>query len=383
MFSPTAVGFVTGLGVTVIRDGQAFYWGNGEAIAHPLAPMLPDFGDNPRLRYEIVGGAIQVTQRNQHDGVLTFRIARLDNAALQRGAPVPASLPFDLQALPFQQPGPLFDNATGSGRYILSHSPDGGRLPEDDFGPRDRDQLCALDLSVRRADGSEAAHFPAMQLHIKQQETNRPQVTMAFAAGDENAVAFKSSGASFYLRDWSSAAAKVGLPDGGARRITAAGAAVGKDEDNTLLPAQWPLIHPLFAVARTEHGWRAAWMAGNGIQAVETDPDFDSDPGHDGKAHEILSDVLIGEPVGVRLAFSKGGRFLVLEQNLPDWKLVDVKVWDLGSAWRQMIESAGTDEAKLTRLACHAIGIPASSGVEQLKLFDIAPQFARPCEGVP
>ena len=87
--------------------------------------------------------------------------------------------------------------------------------------------------------------------------------------------------------------------------------------------------------------------------------------------------------VGVRLAFSRGGRFLVLEQNLPDWKLVDVKVWDLGSAWRRMIESADTDEAKLTRLACHAIGKPNSSGVDQLKLFDIAPQFRRPCEGVP
>ncbi len=383
IFSPTAVGFVTGLDVTVIRDGQAFYWGNGAAIAHPLAAMLPDFGDNPRLRYEIVGGAIQVTQRNQHDGVLTFRIARLDDAALKRGAPVPASLPFDLQALPFQQPGPLFDNETGSGRYILSHSPDGDRPPEDDFGQRGgRDQLCPLDLSVRRADGSEAARFPAMQLHIKPQETNRPQVTMAFAAGDENAVAFKSSGASFYLRDCSSAPGRSACPTAARGGSSRPAVAVGSDEDNTLLPAQWPLIHPLFAVARTEHGWRAAWMAGNGIQAVETDADFDRDPGHDGTAHEILSDVLIGEPVGVRLTFSKGGRFLVLEQNLPDWKLVDVKVWDLGSAWRRMIESADTDETKLTRLACHAIGKSTSSGVDQLKLFDIAPQFARPCEGV-
>ena len=381
-FSPTAVGFVTGLDVTVIREGQVFYWGNGEATAHPLAPMLPDFGDNPRLRYEIVGGAIQVTQRNQHDGVLTFRTARLDDAALRRGVPVPASPPFDLPALPFQQPGPLFDNATGSGRYLLSQSPDGDRLPEDEAGQHGREQLCALDLSLRRADGSEAVRFPAMKLHIKQQEANRPQVTMAFPAGDANAVAFKSSGASFYLRDFSSAPGEVGLPDGSARRIVAAGAAVGGEDDNTLLPAQWPLIHPLFAVARTEHGWRAAWMTGNGVQAVETDADFDRDPGQDGRAHEILSDVLIGEPVGVRLAFSRGGRFLVLEQNLPDWKLVDVKVWDLGSAWQRMIESPDTDEAKLTQLACHAIGKPTSSGADQLKLFDIAPQFARPCDGV-
>ena len=374
------MGFVTGVDVTVIRDGQVFYWGNGEVIARSLAAMLSDFGDNTRLRYEIVGGAILVTQRNQHDGVLTYRTARLDDAALKWGGPVATSRPFDLQVLPFQQPGPLFDNVSGSGRYMLLQSRDGGRLPED--GQRDRDQLCALDLSVRLADGVEITRFPAMQLHIKQQEPNRPQVTMAFATGDENAVAFKSSGAGFYVRDWSSAPAKVGLPGGGARLITAAGTAAGADQDNTLLPAQWPTIHPLFAVARTEHGWRAAWMAGNGVQAVETDPDFDTDPGQDGKAHEILSDVLIGEPVGVRLTFSKGGRFLVLEQNLPDWKLVDVKVWNLGSAWRHMIESADTDETKLTRLACRAIGKPTSSEVDQLKLFDVDPQFARPCEGV-
>ena len=97
-------------------------------------------------------------------------------------------------------------------------------------------------------------------------------------------------------------------------------------------------------------------MVGNGIQAVETDADFDQSPGQDAKAHEILSDVLISEPAGVRLAFSRGGRFLVLEQNAARLEEVDVKIWDLGSTWRSMIESATTDEAKLTQLACRAIG---------------------------
>ena len=260
---------------------------------------------------------------------------RLDDRAAAERAGSRGAAPRSSSDAAVPAPGPLFDNETSIGRYASCRDrPDGDRPREDDLGERGPTSEF-VDLSVRRADGSEAAHFPAMQLHIgSNRRRTRPQVTMAFAVGDENAVAFKSSGASFYLRDWSSAPAKVGLPDGAARRIIATGAAVGTDEDNTLLPAQWPLIHPLFAVARTEHGWRAAWMVGNGMQAVETDADFDSDPGQDGKAHEILSDVLIGEPVGVRLAFSRGGRFLVLEQNVPDWQLVDVKIWDLGSTWR-------------------------------------------------
>jgi hypothetical protein len=191
----------------------------------------------------------------------------------------------------------------------------------------------------------------------------------------------KPSGRSFYLRDWSSAPEEVGLPKDGVRKITLIGDNVGTDEDNRLLPAQWPSLNPLFAVARAEYGWRAAWMVGNGIQAVETDDDFDSTSAKDAKAHQILSDVLMSNPAGARLSFSKGGRFLVLEENGGDWRTVEVRIWDLGAPWRNLIMDPGTDEAKLTKIACRAIGDTGSSGPDRLKLFDIAPQFARPCGG--
>lgn len=377
-----AVGFVSGLEVTVVRDGRMYHWSDGQAVARPLAPILPKFADYSRLRYEIVGGAIHAINRSLRDGVWTVQTTRLDRGALERNEPVEAPLPIENPTLPFQQPGPLFDNETSIGRYVLPASSDSGNAQESGAGPPGRGEQCQLALSVRKADGSEIAHFTAMTLAIKQHEASRPQLTMAFAAGDENAVAFKSSGASFYLRDWSAAATKVGLPTDRPRQITAAGDAVGTDQDNLLLPAQWPLINPLFAVARTEHGWRAAWMVGNGIQAVETDQDFDRDHDHDGRAHEILSDVLISEPVGVRLTFSKGGRFLVLERNMPDWKMVDVKIWDLGSAWQHIIDAKNADETKLTQIACRVIKDSGSTGVDQLKLFNIPAAFADPCAGV-
>src|SRR5262249_17803406 len=160
-------------------------------------------------------------------------------------------------------------------------------------------------------------------------------------------------------------------PTGRARRITVSGNTVGTEQDNRLLPAQWLMNYPLFAVARIEHGWRAAWMVGSGIRAVETDVDFDKSADQEATAHEILSDRLISEPAGVRLEFSKDGRFLMLVQNVGgDWREVDVKIWNLGSAWRGMIESTATDEARLARLACHVISEAGMPAGDQLKLFD-------------
>jgi hypothetical protein len=381
MFSQTAVGFVTGLGMTVVRDGQAIYWNDGATITRLLAPMLPGFEGNQFLRYDIVGGAIQATQRAQRDGGWTIRSARLDGAALSSGATVQLSPAFDPSGPAFQQPGPLFDNASTQGRYLLAQSSGGDIAPESESEKRSRAEPCPLDLWVRHADGSEVTHFSVSGLAATRQDTNRPQMTMAFATGDASAIAFKSSGLSFYLRDWSPSAATVGLPTDRMRRITASGDAVGTEQDNRLVPAQWQMIHPLFAVARIEHGWRAAWMVGNGIQAVETDANFDKGAGQDATAHEILNDVLISEPAGIRLEFSKGGNFLVLEQNAPDWSEVDVKIWDLGSAWRSMIERETTDETELTKLACRVISESGTSVDDQLKLFDIAPQFATSCEG--
>jgi hypothetical protein len=235
---------------------------------------------------------------------------------------------------------------------------------------------------VQTTKGGEIIQFPAIEVVRRQHDQTKPRLTLAFAAGDETAVAYKSSGLSFFLRDWSAAPEKFGLPANRPRQVIVTGDTVGSDEDNQLLPAQWPFINPLLAIARTDRGWRAAWMVRNGIQVVETAPDFDGDVLHDGKAHQILSDALISNPTGVHLTFSKGGRFLVLEANVPDWRAVDVKVWDLGSPWQNLINAETTDETGLTQIACRAISESGSTGTDQLKLFDIAAEFSEPCKGV-
>jgi Novel STAND NTPase 1 len=389
---PTVVGFVSGLGPTVVRDEQALHWVNQTANSYSLTPRVADLGDQGRLRYEIVGGAIHAMHRGQRREDSLVRIARLDRAALENNGPTKAPLLLEFRTTGFQQPGPLFDNTTSIGRHVrISETP---APPETDRSlPRDptdnwsespgRGEPCALTLSVRNASGHGIANIPAIQALTRQQEPNKPHLTMAFATGDEATLAFKSSGPSFYLRNFSSSSSRFGLPDDRPRRITLAADTLATEQDDRLLPAQWPVIHPLFAVARTKHGWRAAWMVGGGIRAVETDPDFDSDAHHDGKAHEIMSDVLITEQVGVRLTFSNGGRYLVLEQNIPEWRGVDVKIWDLGSARQELINARTTDETRLTRIACHAIRESGSSNTDQLKLFDIPAAFADPCAGVP
>ena len=332
-------------------------------MSRQLTPRLPVFANGGQTRFEIVGGAIHATRRTQREGGPLAQTTRLDRAALEPAEPIAAPPLIEYQATPMQ-PAPLFDNTTGIGRFARydetnERSEGPGSLPHD---PTDnwadapgRSEPEALVVSVQTTKDGEIVHFPAIEVVRRQHDQTKPRLTLAFAAGDETAVAFKSSGLSFFLRDWSSAPEKFGLPADRARQIVVAGDAVGSVEDNRLLPAQWPFINPLFAIARTEQGWRAAWMVRNGIQVVETDPDFDDDVLHDGKAHQILSDVLISNPNGVRLTFSRGGRFLVLELNVPDWRAVDVKVWDLGSPWQNLIKAETTDESELTRIACRAI----------------------------
>jgi hypothetical protein len=390
MAFPSVVGFVSGLGATVVRDGQAYFWVGETVMSRQLAPRLPSFIDRGQTRFEIVGGAIQATRRNQREAGPLAQTVRLDRTALEPGEPIAPPPPVEYQATSMQA-APLFDNTTSIGRFARydesnGQSEDPTSLPHD---PTDnwsdapgRSEPGALVVSVQTTNGSEVVHFPAIEVIRRQHDQTKPRLTVAFATGDETAVAFKSSGRSFYLRDWSSAPEKFGLPADRPRQVTVAGDTVGSDEDNRLLPAQWPFINPLFAVARTDRGWRAAWMVRNGIQAVETEPDFDGDILHDGRAHLILSGVLISNPTGGRLTFSRGGRFLVLEENVPDRRAVDVKVWDLGTPWQNLIKAETTDEAKLTQIACRAINESGSLRTDQLKLFDIAAEYSEPCKGV-
>ena len=366
---PTVVGFVSGLGRTVVRDEQALHWVNQTANSYSLTPRVPaDLGDQGRRGTRPWVARPRDASRSAQRGMLV-RIARLDRAALENNGPTkaPPAL-FEFRTTGFQQPGPLFDNTTSIGRHVrISETP---APPETDRSlPRDptdnwselpgRGEPCALTLSVRNASGHGIANIPAIQALTRQQEPNKPHLTMAFATGDEATLAFKSSGPSFYLRNFSSSSSRFGLPDDRPRRITLAADTLATEQDDRLLPAQWPVIHPLFAVARTKHGWRAAWMVGGGIRAVETDPDFDSDAHHDGKAHEIMSDVLITEQVGVRLTFSNGGRYLVLEQNIPEWRGVDVKI--LGPRFR----AAGADQREDHRRdETDADRVPCDQGVQ-------------------
>ncbi len=375
MPSPPAAGFVIGLGPTAVRDGQAYYWDGETVVTRDLTGRLPN-DDGSLIRYEIVGGAINATRRTPGIRSRQTQFVRFDRALLESGQPAPA--PTLVSTPPFQ-PTPLFDNTSSIGRYAsYSDRADNGR-DATDSAPEPAVQIGEFSVELHQPGGDLRIPFSNIPLIRKQHEQTRGRLTLAFSTGDETTFAVKPSGRSFYLRDWSSTPGELGRLKDGVRKITLVGENVGTDEDNRLLPAQWPFLNPLFAVARIEHGWRAAWMVGNGIQAVETDDDFDRTSANGANARQILSDVLMSNPTGARLSFSKGGHFLVLEENGGDWRTVDVKIWDLGLPWRNMIMDPGTDEAKLIKITCRAIGNTGSSGPDRLKLFDISPQFARPC----
>ena len=102
-----------------------------------------------------------------------------------------------------------------------------------------------------------------------------------------------------------------------------------------LQPARIPWVYPPFAAARIGQHWRAAWLAANGVWVVESS---DLDPG---TARPILDELLMGEPDGAKLRFTRDGQFLLL-QRLQFQLPVLVRIWDLRSSWRRWIEDPKT-----------------------------------------
>jgi hypothetical protein len=145
--------------------------------------------------------------------------------------------------------------------------------------------------------------------------------------------------------------------------------------DARIQPARIPWAYPPLAAAQVGRHWRVAWLAPNGVWAVESS---DLDPG---TARPILNAPLIGEPDVMKVQFSHDGHFLVLQwqRRQPP---VDVRIWDLRPAWRAWIEDQTTAEKNLRRVACRVVRADAHDGCfsnAEAELFQIDPAYQEPC----
>jgi hypothetical protein len=134
------------------------------------------------------------------------------------------------------------------------------------------------------------------------------------------------------------------------------------------------ILYPLLALSKIGEHWRAAWLATNGVQAIESS---DADPQ---TAQSILGGLLIsGIPGGNKLSFTPDGNFLILLQQ-PQWRgPADIRVWDLRPVWKKWL--AAQPEQKLRSIACRIVTAGGDAGLtpEQMTLFKISSVQAAPC----
>jgi hypothetical protein len=140
-------------------------------------------------------------------------------------------------------------------------------------------------------------------------------------------------------------------------------------------PSRTPWVYPPLAAARVDGYWRAAWLAPNGVWAVESS---ELDPS---TARPMLRDPLMGESDGAKLQFTHDGQFVVL-QRVQSQSPVSVRVWDLRPSWQGWVKDEKTSEQELREVACRTVRMDSGDGgfnKTEIELFQIDPAHQQPC----
>jgi hypothetical protein len=376
-----AAGFVTGLGPAALVNGYVYFWNErGEREECDLRPSLPASGS--WMRAEYVAGRLQISITLRHDLKSSIRVVRLDASHLRDCAALPAAEALQVPERPFSQPVPVFSEASDLPRFYEYLEETSKPVPDElsanlpvDPSRTDSGKPIELDavVSLSGREG-EPAHIAVGQISPERGIPERLHYTITSAANAE-AMLFKFDGPDFYVYDLTSGhpSRRSGYIDITPRHIAVA-TNLGPDAWR-LHPARIPWVYPPFAAAETGHHWRAAWLAVNGVWAVESN---DLDPG---TARPILDAPLMGEPDGAKLQFTRDGQFLVL-QRVQLQSPVSVRIWDLRPSWRQWIENPETTEEELRKVACRIVRMDGTGGAfneTETELFQIDPTHREPC----
>jgi len=387
-----AVGFVSGLGPVALVNDHVYFWDElGVRQECNIPPILPpSFTSGAWIRTEFIAGRLQllVTERQVpltelQGPTSSLRALRLDAADL-RGCLSDIASKDPLRIVRAgSQPMPAFSDAEGlPQRY--------GYL-EETSAPEPKELAANLPVDPSRIDLGKPVELDAVIGSAEQQDSpiriavgqvapgrgipERLHYTMAFAANAQAAV-FKFDGPDFYVYDLTNGRSsnRLGYLDIPPRRIV-----VASDLPNNawrLQPARIPWVYPPLAAAKFGQHWRAAWLAPNGVWAMESS---DLDPG---TARPIfgIDAPLIGEPDGI-LQFTRDGEFLML-QRVQFPSQIFVRIWDLRSSWREWIKDPRTTEQQLRAAACRVVRMEEGDGAfDEMasKLFQIDAAHREPC----
>ena len=383
-----AAGFISGLGPAALVNGYVYFWSErGEREECNIGPGLPASGSwlpasGSWMRAEYVAGQLQISTTERHDLKSSLWVLGLEASHLRACATISAAEALQVPERGLAQPVPVFSEAPNLPHfYAYLEEPSkavpnelGANLPVDP-SRTEAGNLLELDAVVSLTDREgQPAHIAVGQVSPERGIPERLRYTIASAVNAE-AILFKFDGPDFYVYDLAN-----GRPSNppGSLYITPQHVSVATNLPPyawRLQPSRIPWVYPPFAAAKIDQHWWAAWLAANGVWAVESS---DRDPG---TAAPILDTPLIGEPDGAKLQFTGDGQFLVL-QRVQLQSPVSIRIWDLRPSWRRWIENPKTTESELRRIACRIVRMDGTGGAfdeTETELFQIDAARREPC----
>jgi hypothetical protein len=357
--SNVAVGYLEGLGPSVLIEGQLYYWnGRDSAKSVKLQDRLQPSLRHLRLpRYEFAGGALLVTgsKRGPDGDNETYRLTITAKDILEDR--IGSQKEESVAHIGWIAPAPVFaETASLADTIAYIRKP-----PEPQNGSGGTPGAYAV-----RA--GRVGYEPLIDLSLPGRPTGQGNYTPfspAFVLNDRALLVSGPTGDAYWFR----------LPAGASPGRTAEGPGFGTisvaalapvkatsasdksapTRDKTaLVPAEayTPWIYSPLAAVQLPGKLRFAWLSGAGIWVAEARPvpnrSVNASP-----ASGVVPPLLVGEPGGSRLRFSRTGDFLVLQQQPHYGGAIQVRVWNLSPRWKQHVEAA--KEEQLLNLACDAL----------------------------
>jgi hypothetical protein len=384
---PPAVGFVDGLGPVAVIGNDLFFWNQeNEPQKRDLATRVPaEMKLQTFWRVDFAAGRLQIIARSLGDKS-EIRVMSLQSDDLLAN---PMTMPKVRQPIVEQvglEPMPaLSKTAQGPLLYAALQRTVPPFFPRDGsalhWGRNDADTLSEAprtDLVVGPVDQS----WPPVRLapaphSIGASGRDQLPATLAFAE-NRNALIFKAEGPQFDIIDFGENPpdGRKGYTNPSRQRFTVE---VSEGTDPTtewqVRPANLPFQYPPVAATQVGPNWRAAWLASDGVWAVESDAVSSNiaKPIHGGA-------LMSGELGGLRMHFTQDGGFLFLHQQKRFNDPVQVRVWDLRPAWKDWIQRIDADG--LRSVACRIVRSEGKGGSftgAQAQLLNIEPSRRTPC----
>jgi hypothetical protein len=348
-----SVGFVTGLDVPVIYRGGLIYSRDGDRwIRDDLADLLPDTQQYPGMIVgEVLNGGLRITINDWPSSRMWATHLAFDAKSPRRWVPaLGADKWLNVTWLP-GNPGPVVSSNGSFAAYILTDRISGGGL---------RRVVNVTSVKQSETNGSAEEKIELERISVESGTSTSAQAVvpagtrpgLGFTAGNRFlAVLYRDLKRDRHIR----------LLDLATRPVSSTTFQFATDvEPAELLGNQFsfpPIASASISVTSNAASktWRFAWLIKSGVRFVEADSR--------GVLHEIEKTTLLsGVDNASRLDFSADGTFLVMQS--PDFvrRTVSVRVWDIGPAWKKVVEEA-RDFRALRTLACRVAAIDTDDSV--------------------